>query len=410
MHRHTLIGALALLAFGAGTARAELPEGVFYNDFDAYFELENTEESRNGQRVDAGWYLEFDATLVGDEIPVDSGLKYVLKQGRRTLATVLCDARLRQRHTGYDYEEGVPGLMEGRGCEDDDETTQATGEITIEVYFIDGNDDSETLVRTHTIEVRKFARVRRASQYYIVHNGEILSAVIHEFRRSERNATNARNMRNDYVGLFLWMAEQDSNGVRPDGPDLGNDLRVRCSVDGERIPTTFDPRVNHVRDRRVDVMASWGEGRQDERDRYAFEQFHIVLPITMGEDSQLPGAARLEEHPGQWECELRQQRETIRTIRFTVADGHIQPHPEEAAEGGVQLPERLHLVDMRLPRESPIETRVDGRAARRGPFFGVGWHTDEGRAMVRALPRIGEAFLPGERRRRGRRGRRGRRR
>ena len=190
--------------------------------------------------------------------------------------------------------------MEVGRCEDDDQLTQATGEVTIEVHFINGNDDSTTLIRTHTIFVRKFDRVRRASQYYIALNSEIATAVIHEFDYGERNLTDARSMRNNYVGLFTWVAEAEDNGVQPEGDDWQRDLGVRCSVDGERLPTTYDPQVSTTRGRAVRVMASWGEGRQNERNQYDMKQYHIVLPITFGEESsRLPNAAVLEDHPGQ---------------------------------------------------------------------------------------------------------------
>ena len=412
MVRTITLGALALAASLATTAHADVPEGLMYSDFDAHFELENEEETgRNNQRVDAGWYLKFTAKLFGDDIPVDSGLKYVVKQGRRTLATVECTARLAQR-PNYSFEEGVPGYMDVGRCKDDDQLTKATGEVTIEVHFINGDDDSTTLIRTHTIFVRKFDRVRRASQYYIVHNGEIATAMIHEFIGGERNANNSRNMGNNYVGLFTWVAEAESNGTEPSGDDWARDLNVRCSVNGERLPTTYDSQVNTVRDHNLRIMASWGEGRQNERNQYDMQLFHIVLPITMGDESdRLPNAAVLEDHPGNWECQIRHGRKVHRTIAFAVADGHIQPHPEETAEGGVQLPMRHHLATISIERDNDLETRVSPAHAARGPFWGLGWKSAEGRAMAAALPTIGEADLPGEPRGRGgRRGRRGRRR
>jgi len=410
MDRHITLGALALAAAFAGTAHADLPEGLEYSDFDAYFELENEEErDRNNRPVDAGWYLEFEGRIYGDGIPIDSGLKYVVKQGRRTLATVECNAQLRQR-PNYHFPDGVPGYMELRRCKDDDQLTKATGEVTIEVYFINGDDDSTSLIRTHTIFVRKFDKVRAASEYYIVHNGEIATAVIHERGVHGRNAANAHNMSNNYVGLFVWVAEADDNGVQPDADDWTRDLGVRCSVDGERLPTTFEPRTREVRNRGVRVMASWGEGRQNERNQYDIRQYHIVLPITMGgENRRLPNSAALEDHPGQWECLLRHGRQVARTIRFTVADGHIQPHPEEVAENGVRLQPGIHLATMTIAEDADRETRISPAHAARGPFFGLGWQSEEGRAMAAGLPTIGEADLPGEPRSRRRR-RRGRRR
>ncbi|MEM9069441.1 MAG: hypothetical protein AAGE52_13085 [Myxococcota bacterium] len=403
--RTITLGALALATALVGTAHADVPEGLMYSDFDAYFIL----ESESSGREDEGWYLKFNARLYGDGIPSDSGLRYVVKQGRRTLATVECNGDLRQRPR-YNFEEGVPGYMDVGRCKDDDQLTKAVGDITIEVYFINGDDDSTALVRTHNIVVRRFDKVRRAPEYYLVLNGEVATAMLHEYIGSERNPTSAPRTNVNYVGLYTWVAESESNGVQPDGDDWARDINVRCSVNGERLPTDARANTRTIRDRGTRVMASWGEGRQNERNQYDFQLFHVRLPITFGSDTgrHLPGAANMDEHPGQWECQIRHGRQVHRTVRFVVADGRIQPHPEQTA-GGVFLAPRTNLATITVT-ENSHETRVSPDHAARGPFFGVGWTSDEGRAMAEGLPAIGEADLPGEprARRRRRRGRRGR--
>ncbi|MFK8002720.1 MAG: hypothetical protein AB8H86_24255, partial [Polyangiales bacterium] len=59
-------------------------------------------------------------------------------------------------------------------------------------------------------------------------------------------------------------------------------------------------------------------------------------------------------------------------------------------------------VDMRFPDAPTIETRLSPRETRRGPFFGVGWQTDEGRAMGAAVPSVGASRLGARVRRRRR--------
>ncbi|MEM6954967.1 MAG: hypothetical protein AAF645_04735, partial [Myxococcota bacterium] len=145
------LAALCMIV-GHASARADVPEGVFYSDHDAYFNLENT----NSGREDTGWYVEVRAVMYGDNIPADSGFKYILKQGRRTLATFMCDASFQQRHLGTNLEEGQLGRMTTERCSNRDNKLQVVGEVQAEVYFINGDDDSETLVRTHNLGVRSF--------------------------------------------------------------------------------------------------------------------------------------------------------------------------------------------------------------------------------------------------------------
>lgn len=406
----TWVAAFGFVLGGAAIAQAELPEGAFYSDHDAYFNIESTQTGRE----DTGWYVETRAVIYGDNIPADSGFKYVLKQGRQTLATFMCDADFQQRHLGTNLEEGQLGRMTTERCSNRENPLKAVGEISAEVYFIDGNDDSESLVRTHNLGVRSFERANNAQQYYIEFNGGAASTVVHECAKTRMPAlclsNAARSNSYGYVGVFMWLAETRHNGLAPSGPRWGAEMQVRCSVDGERLQTTRNERGVTATRRATRVMASTGEGRQDERDQYHFEEVHFRLPITVGEP--FDGMVRLEDHPGQWQCDIRQQRQVIRSVRFQVADGHILPHEEETA-GNVHLPPGGHLAHTTIPEDAAMETRVSPAAAARGPFFGVGWQTDEGRGIAESLPTLGTAQLAGEPRaranRRGRRGRRGRR-
>lgn len=402
------IVALSLALGSGGVAKAELPEGVFFSDHDAFYNIESTQSGRE----DTGWYVEARAVLYGDNIPADSGFKFVLKQGRRTLATIVCDADLDQRHLGTNLAEGQLGKMTTETCRNRENPLQVVGDIVSEVYFINGDDDSETLVRTHTLGVRSFERANNARQYYIEFNAGVVSSVVHECPKTRNRGLCLSSAPDSssygYVGVFMWLAETRHNGLAPSGPQWGREMRVRCSVDGERVQTTRNERWVTATRRATQVMASTGAGRQDERDQYRFEEVHFRLPITIGEP--FDGMARIEDHPGQWECDIRQERTVIRTFRFEVADGHILPHAEEVA-GHVHLPPGGHLAQTVIPADAAMETRISPAAVARGPFFGIGWQTDEGRAMMEALPTIGTAQLAGEpRARRGRRGRRGRRR
>ena len=98
---------------------------------------------------------------------------------------------------------------------------------------------------------------------------------------------------------------------------------------------------------------------------------------------------RLEDHPGRWECSLRDsERRPIRDFAFTVADGRIQPHAEEAT--GLHFPEGVHMADVSIPGENAVDERTDPASARA---------SDAGRAMAQRVAAIGQPFPSSVRRR-----------
>jgi len=415
-----VLPALALVALGVSTqsAQAQITEGGYYNDLQAYFVAQGTSSGRE----DTGWVLHVTGEYDSDHIPSHSQFQYVLKKGNHELQRLICDdTRVHQRAGGYEIPEGQLGDMSIDNCSAGDHRLTEVGDMTIEVYVVNGMDDTRTLVRTHAIQVRRFTQVAAASGYYIAMNGELTSSVIHECSR-DLCVSGVRPNSEPSLGIIFWTAPVASNGVDTEQSAHSamtannSDIQLRCSVDGTRIDIGGDPSIGYFQHHGVGVRHSSGEGRQGERFDYTFQQLTASLPISLNTEGGMPsGWVHLSEHDGAWECSLRLQANNFRTFRFQAAGGHVVPtHPEEVA-GAVHFRPYAHALDMSIAADSNVDTRVSNVDAARGPFFGVGWQTDAGRAMGAALPTIGEAHLPSEggprgaaRGRRGRHGRHGR--
>lgn len=395
----------ALCIASSATALADLPDGFYYDDTAFYIELQNNAGQRNNRPVDEGYsFSKIDlrvwADNVAGNIPSQSAFRIKVKAGRRELANFVCETRS-GTSPSYGLPEGTGASMWATRCNDARAIRLThTGEIKLEVYFIDGGDDSETLIRTHEIGVHKFTRVNNqrpiADEYHLVYTSEVVSSYLHDLAVSPR-AVDMGERGGNTLMLATWVAPSANNGTEAEGASWGRDIALRCTVDGERLDIP-----GRARARLVSIPGAtrtWGRGGRSEREIYAAKRALVQLPLsTEGEVYQ---AVPIAQHPGAWVCELRQSRETVRTFSFVVADGAVQPHPEEVA-GNVHLQPGSHLVDMRFPDSPTLETRLSPRETRRGPFFGVGWQTDEGRATGAAVPSVGASRLGARERRRRR--------
>ncbi len=409
----------ALLTLGASiTASAQdvqpAPHGAIYDHGYTYFDLENFSEANGGPRVDTGWALKAQARLVGEGIPRDSAFIYKIRQGNQELGSTRC-ALGGERYNVITEWAGTTL----RRCKDRDQRIQATGELTIDVVFVDGATDAETLVARHTIEVLTATRVGRngeptATTHYINQNGEVARAIINRVPKGMYGYAGAgRSGSANRVELIFVTAPSEHNRRDESHEDMSNmDNRLRCSVNGTPLEMA-GPAVRAMGDLDSFTTATYSTGndRREEQQIVDYRVAHYWLPLEWG-DEKVGGVPVLEEHPGRWECVIRQNGDVIRGFSFQVAaDGSIGAHPEEAR--GYQLGLGAHLVEMTIPNSQTFETRVDPSAVTRlGIGYGHQPQSDELKAAVGALPTLGDATVPQPRaaRGRGRRGRRGRRR
>lgn len=380
-----IAAALALNLPGSIAHADPLPEGLRYDDAFAWYQVDSRGEMRNG-RPTHRYQLTASARIFGSGIARTSVFRFVLKQRRRTIGEFVCRGHLRT----YDPAAEQPDSFLNGRCLDHDLFLDATGDITVEVHFIDDRDDSDYLAATHTITVRRLRRENhqgneQPSDFFVDQHGfdavgylsQLPQGVPGPLDHDDRGAGSNR----------VFFTYQRSDGSR------GGVDNVRCRVNGETIDMGSRPIESATAGSRAHTASQVlrRNGRaESEQVRWMWEA--LALPITFGEEGAglLQNAVRLEDHPGQWRCELRdRQRRTLRQLAFEVVDGNIVAHPEDAT---LSLPPGTHLVDMVVPPDSPIDLRSNPRMADRQAFYGRGWRTDAGRAMARRLPRIGQPY------------------
>lgn len=384
----------------AQTAHADLPAGVVFDDSFPFYAAQEHSEMSNNRPTNRYAVLSW-ARLLGENIPQGSGWRFVYKQGRRTLATATCNGNraFRRPNRGDTPHDTFVAAR----CSTGDETfLTATGAITVEVFFINDDDDSVTQVATHEIDVRELRQEShdgsdRTSDYSVNLHGFGAVVFLDQVQRQEQytfSGMSGLEMSGGTAGdsqVNLIMTRSSGHG-----PD--RTYRLRCSVDGTRIDFGH-ARMDQgsVAQRRTSSMQVLRGGPSTQQEYFHFQTDRYRLPIVWGDNTN---GARLEDHPGRWECDMRDdERRTIREFAFTVAAGMIQAHPEEA---GMNFPARVHLADVTLPGDNAADDRTDPAVARTEAFWGRGFQTAEGRAMGARVAQVGEAYPRSARSRRGR--------
>ena len=394
--RSWMVGVALFAAFGtsASVASADLPDGITYDDGYAYFYLDNRGSMSNNRPTHEYTFHAY-ARLLGEGIARESAFKFVLKQGRRTIHTFTCQGSPAYRVRMHPSNQ--PDMFVVDHCVDRNTRLSAEGDITVEVYLIDDATDEEHLARTHTVQIRRLRQenhqgVERPSHFIVNQHGFSAVALIDQTPRNEQHMYGGSAGYNEVTLSF-----QRSHGSSP------GTLTLRCSVNGERVELpSHQVQSDQISSRRSQASEIRRAGTSTEGDHLLFRADVYTLPLTFGDSTQTQ-YPKLDDHPGRWECMLRDsQRRTVREFAFTVADGRVQPHPEEAE--GLHFPNGVHMVDITIPGDSPVDDRTDRETVRAGAFYGRAWRSSEARAMAQRVPQIGEGFPPsGRARRRGRR-------
>lgn len=390
MNRSAAICLVCLSAFAAGSAQAELPEGVHYDPGFAYFEA---------KQDDGHYYLSASARVFGGSHSRDSAFKFVVKQGRAALGQWTCRGRLTSRTRTNSSNR--PNMLTAVDCKDRDLELTQSGSLTVEVYYIDDNTDEEHLVGEHTLDVRQLEVVGNRTDnanFVVNHHGQsAFGLLVQTQARGNHYFGERASSTNDVSVVFQRSPGENIRGVS-----------VRCRVDGERIEFTTSS-VSHtvVRERSTVASEVRQQGNGTETESVAFERRRYQLPVTFGDEDATGGATNLSAHPGRWECALRDnERRTVREFSFVVTGGVIQPHPEQL-NGGLQLPGGVVLVDTTISDDSVFDARTDPQIALSGSFYGRSWVTDAARSAA-VVPALGQPFPPSGMRaqRRGSRARR----
>lgn len=289
-------------------------------------------------------------------------------------------------------------------CYDNEQSIKEIGNLSVERYFIDGDTDKETLVRTHKIDVHKTARFLVSnsilypdvSHYYIQRHAETAaaiaffstgSAINHSYYESNpfnfvskyRKTETPSNKNNIKLGIYTSFSPDGTKGM-PGKPF------ARCSVNGQKV-NFKDDSVNVAKnlDRR-EMAATLKRGLGE---TVEFTGLAFVLPIYLGNDKSYYGT---DETPdGKWECAIVENGVTFRTFRFEIKNGYPARHPEQQ-NGNINLFYRTSLIDMEIPAGG---SRFDFRLMplpSSDLFYGIPWSTAEGKAMAARLPKKGNSY------------------
>lgn len=391
-----LVSLLACLCLPS-SASAELPQGMHFDDAFAYYSVVSRGQVDNNRPTHA-YYFAANARIIGDNIARNSAFRFTYKQGRRTLLAVTCNGRPTYRDAYL--PTNPPDGFTVANCTNTEDLMNADGEITVEVTFIDDGTDQEHLVATHQVEVVRIRRENHARQeqpadFIVNQYGASAVVLLDQVGRNQHHVFAAMDG-NEASGLAP-QSEVNLVFLRASGAAPNSDVTLRCSVDGTRLDFgNARVRVSIVQERSSRAVQVLSNGRNAEQEPFHYTTDRYRLPIYFGEVEGM--GVRLEDHPGRWECSLRDsERRPIRDFAFTVADGRIQPHAEEAT--GLHFPEGVHMADVSIPGANAVDERTDPASARASAFYGRAWRTDAGRAMAQRVAAIGQPFPSSVRRR-----------
>jgi hypothetical protein len=386
---------LALASFLAclglhSAAFADLPAGMHYDDGFAYYSVVSRGVVNDNRPTDA-YYFSANARILGNNIARDSAFRFVYKQGGRTLLTVTCNGRPTYR-AAY-LPTNPPDGFTVANCTNAEKLMDAAGEVSVEVTFIDDGTDKEHLVATHTVEVVRIrkenhARKEQPADYIVNQYGASAVVLLDQVGRGQHHVFGA--MDGNEASGSAPQSEVNLVFLRASGASPNSDVTLRCSVDGTRLDFgNARIRASIVQERSSRAIQALSDGRNAVQEPFHYTADRYRLPIYFGEVEGM--GVRLEDHPGRWECSLRDsERRPIRDFAFSVAGGLIQPHAEE--KSGLHFPAGVHLADVSILGANAVDERTDPASAQAIPFYGRGWQTDEGRAMGKRVAVIGEPF------------------
>ncbi len=310
---------------------------------------------------DIGWYLVPNIEMLGN-VPRRSALRLSVKKGAKELYSHRC-------------ELAGGTVKRTQACHDRTKSVAETGAMDVEVYFVDGDSGSETLVRTYKIDVRRAPKVDDApADFYIDRHADVAVAYI------SRRASGVL-----YLHTFFSPME-DADDV------FGYTPYLRCSVNG----TPLDIGPSETNFRQTPIFNAFLSGRLANRSAYRdyirFDRTNIQLPLTL--NGKAEKSYETTRSPGKWECGIigDKDRTVFRTIRFEVTgEGNIVPHPEQRS-GNVNLAPDNFMIDIEIPAGGSTLDKRLLPMPNAGLFYGIPWSTPEGKAMAAKVPKKGDPY------------------
>lgn len=378
-----------------------------------FFDAEPVKEydKKSSWNKDIGWKMKATLRIVGT-FPDRSGFKMVVRKNSTALANIRCEGRVytkandsylrsptQRKGKDLSFEDY---MTSGYGCEDKNVVIKDIGNLDVDVYFIDGDSDAETLVRTYKIDVHKATKVHGrldnptpdVADYYIQRHAEESVAIAYFYSGNggdyfeNPQGTHGTNAGTLTIHTTYSPAEGSLNV---------NSFSARCSVNGQRLELERDGvTIKEDQGRREmgiytdRIAAKYKTQGNPYKDWVEFVGLDFLLPLYSGKTA-FPFQTRIEDHPGKWECSVVANGKTYRTFRWEVANGKIVPHAEQKS-GNVNLYYDAAMIDMEIPAGgSPIDFRLMPMPDM-GLFYGIQWKTAEGKAMAARVPKVGNPF------------------
>lgn len=363
-------------------------------------------------QIDIGWYLKSSLRLLGT-FPNRSGFNVVVTRAGKELAKTRCEAKPYRK--ADDMNLSTPESRAGKDlsfddfiqyadCFDKTKFTKGEGEFDVKVYFFNGDTDEEKLVRTYKIDVHRAARVRGlpakpqpdVAHYYISRHAEAPVAFMHLTRTHvfDYFRFSGGTTRPNRLEVYFTYSPKQAADATPNA-------HIRCSVDGARVNfdagNSYGDEVKFSRKGIINAIYLDRQAPQYKtgpayRDDVAFVQLQATLPIYFGKAEGRPGDVKLQDHPGNWECDIMANGKKFRTFRWKVgSDGRPVPHSEQRS-GNVSLYHDAFMIEMEIP---PGGSDFDYRLApmpTKGFFYGIPWTTEGGKQMAASVPKKGNLY------------------
>lgn len=387
-----------------GTSAGKNRQNVIDDGF-TFFEATPVTEynEKSSGNISKGWTLTANLRAFGT-FPDNSGFKVVVAQGGKAFATYMCQ--------GKTHRKAESPVRDVKNSPDDDSMSTETGgtcggskdifvkgpgKYDVNVFTTNGNDDSETAVRTYKIDVHEAKMIRPGkivgpSDFYIQRYAESPVAILYL-----RPGLGSGRVKADYhekgqgttlkgnVDIYFSIAKnENSNGAGFAGVPY-----VRCSVNGQGV--TFQNK-GEVKD--ASMRGDKADYRRDGKptEYIGFYSYWINLPINW-RGNGTTGNPDMESQTGEWKCDLRDGSTTVRTFKWTVGgDGFPQQHPEQTS-GNINLHWGAYLIDTAIPASgSSMDQRLMPMPDA-GLFYGIPWKSAEGKKMAAGVPKVSDPYF-----------------
>ncbi|MEO8705424.1 MAG: hypothetical protein ABI867_35665 [Kofleriaceae bacterium] len=264
--------------------------------------------------------------------------------------------------------DGDEALMK---CDYEGKLLTATGDIVANLIYLDDQDGKEYLLRAMKIKVGTFYWMKRKS-FQVVGDDLLGSAVAWHQTTTDEFHRGEHEMR-----FYLWGAKTADTVT----------AKLRCSIDGKRQPDLAFTMTAHAGNIQMPDDSSGKDVR------YHWSQFEgYAYNLLFGTRAEAEAARHtptkpedvvLGDHPGAWECEIRADGATIRTMKFTVDKGRIV---SSLAQTGARLLSSEVLIELGLPKPA-WDDRIRPDAIRASHRYGLAWPSDPAiAAHLKALP------------------------